>query len=180
MRTLIAAGCAVMLVTGAASAKTYQLTYTGKKLSRAEGAKAIKGVNRVILVLDSATPYPKSTCFNLPLTDLASLTDGVDTLASLAASGYVLSAPTSSISLCTDARGKQIVSWQIVFEFDAPPQGGAEGAEFGLVSYSTPLEHGGYYDEADFRTQHKKNGRIDQHADDNVMAAGTWRYKVLD
>jgi hypothetical protein len=180
MRTLIAAACAVMLVTGAASAKTYQLTYVGKKLTRADDRNALRGAKRLILVLESATPYRKSTCFNLPLTDLASLTDGVDTLASLAASGYILSAPTSSISLCTDDRGKQIVSWQIVFEFSAPPQGGAEGAEYYLVSYSTPLEHGGYSDEVDFRTQHKKNGRINQHADYNVVTAGTWRYKVLD
>jgi hypothetical protein len=180
MRTFIAAACAVMLVTGAASAKTYQLTYTGKRMSDPLGYKPIRNARKVVLAFESPIPYPKNSCFNLPLTDLTSLTDGADTQASLAASGYILDNNDSSILLCTDASGKRILSWQIAFEYSADLQQNLYAGQFNLSSASTPPQGYRDYDAVVFRTQKKKGGRVSYHAMSNQVAAGNWRYKVLD
>ncbi len=180
MRIFIATALLALLGVRGASAKTYQLTYTGNRLSVLGDYRPIRHAKRVVLVMESSTPYPKNECFTLPVTALSSLSDGADTMASLQAAGYTLNPPTSSISLCTDAGGKQVVSWQIMFEFDAVPQGGAYADEYYLSSLSAPPHNPSVYDAAVFRTQNKKGGRVNYRGDGNLVSAGTWRYKVLD
>jgi hypothetical protein len=180
MRIFIAGVMGALLGVSGACGKTYQLTYTGNQLAVASGMKPIKHAKRLILVFASSAPYPKNSCFSLPYTALASLTDGADTLASLAAAGYIVNSPTY-ISLCTDASGKQVQTWQIEYGFYANSQyQKGRYNYYEVFSYSTPPHGDTYYDMASFVIQGKDRGKLKYFGDNNTVSSGTWRYKVLD
>jgi hypothetical protein len=163
---------ALLLMAAPACAKTFQLKYTGGQLDRVSG-RGIRGAKRLVYVITSKKPFPKNSCFDVPLAEVTAFTDGVDSIATLTAAGYTLD-QTSTLSLCSDASGRHILTWQINYTFSEPSQYPGRDSTY----YSdTDNPASGYYDTCTFSIAEQHNYKIRGMA--NPRAPGTWKYKVL-
>jgi hypothetical protein len=175
MRNAFPTALALLLMAGAASAKTFQLTYTGGRLRHVSQYHGIPGEKKLVFVITSNQPFPKNTCFGVPLSEVTSFTDGVDTIATLTAAGYILS-QNSFFSLCSDTSGQHIRTWQIAYGWTAPSQYSEEDNTYEVTSFY-PEGDNGFYDQSSFVLA-EHNGYKTLEMED-VLTPGTWRYKVL-
>ncbi len=129
---------------------------------------------RLEFVITSNSPFPKNSCFNVPVSAVTSFTDGVDTIQTLEAAGYTL-VQNSPISLCSDATGRKVASWKFIYGFSSPSKYQGKDnyyqansffpANLDIYDASTFLL-AGYYEYGE-RTMR------------NLLAPGTWKYKVV-
>jgi hypothetical protein len=163
---------ALLLLAAPACAKTFQLTYTGGSLERI-GDRGIHGAKRLVYVITSKKPFPKNSCFDVPLAEVTAFTDGIDSIATLTAAGYTLD-QTSTLSLCSDASGRHILTWQINYTFSEPSQYPGKNNAYTSETYNPTSS---YYDECTFTIAEQYNDKSKGMA--NPRAPGTWKYKVL-
>jgi hypothetical protein len=167
---------ALLLLAAPACAKTFQRTYTGGSLERI-GDRGIHGAKRLVYVITSKKPFPKNTCFDVPLAEVTAFTDGIDSIATLTAAGYTLD-QTSTLSLCSDSSGRNILTWQINYTFSEPSQyPGRDNIYYSDTDNPVSGGVGGYYDECTFAIAEQNNNKV--LAMINPRAPGTWKYKVL-
>jgi hypothetical protein len=168
---------AAFLAITEAQAKTYQWTYTGgDRLLPVRGFDPIKHVRRLLVTLASPTPFPKSTCFDVPQAEMVSLTDGHDTLQTLEAAGFALG-QSSDITLCTDATGKAISSWTFDVGLFKATKNGTGSRQYVAFTQSTEQPGYEYFDSVAFYPA-GRHGRF--MAMQNASAAGSWKLKVIN
>jgi hypothetical protein len=174
MRSILLFGAAFLLAAGPAGAKTYQLIYTGGRLRPVSQVQHIPGAKRLEFVITSNSPFPKNSCFNVPVSAVTSFTDGVDTIQTLEAAGYTLF-QNGPISLCSDATGRKVVSWKFVYSFSSPSK--YQGRDNEYVAQSFYPASGNMYDESEFQLAEVYNYKLLIMEDQ--LAPGTWKYKVV-
>jgi hypothetical protein len=157
------------LVTAAhvAQAKTFELLYTGNRLTRTPDYRAIKHAKKILITVSSDRPFPANTCFDVPFQEVTSMTDGVDTLQTLAAAGYTQYPGNYTFNLCSDASGRHILSWTVVIPFTAPTQFGNDQNGYAAGTFSSPPQ--GLYDQILFDIYKKANKPI-SYDDSNTVA----------
>jgi hypothetical protein len=165
---------ALLLMAVPACAKTFQFTYTSGVLTRSHGIHPSPGAKQLAFVITSRKPFPKNTCFDVPLSEVTSYTDGVDSIETLTAAGYTLD-QDSFLSLCSDASGRHIMTWQISYNFSEPSQ--YPNYPNNYSAQSNFPKYAGFYDTAFFLI-----GDYNRYKEDlmqNVTGSGTWKYRVL-
>ncbi len=159
------------------NAKTFNYLYNGNKLTRTPYFGRIAHLRNLTLTLSSPTELPANTCSDLPLTSLTALSDGRDTLASLAAAGLTIE-PESSISLCAGATGKNIVSWVVSLGFTGAQQHHDRNAIYTAGTQSSMTQGMPWFD-AVF-AEHGRGYHSKERGDWNATAAGTWQVQRGD
>ena len=165
------------LVTAAhvAQAKTFELLYTGNRLTRTPDYRAIKHAKKILITVSSDRPFPANTCFDVPFQEVTSMTDGVDTLQTLAAAGYTQYPENYTFNLCSDASGRHILGWTVEIVFSAPTQFGDDQNFYGAETFSSPPE--GLYDQSVFDIYKALNKQI-FYDDGNTATPGSWEFRV--
>jgi hypothetical protein len=175
MRIGILLIAALVTATHVAQAKTFELLYTGNRLTRTPDNRAIKHAKKILITVSSDRPFPANTCFDVPFREVTSMTDGVDTLQTLAAAGYTEYPGNYTFNLCSDASGRHILGWTVEIPFLAPAQFGDDQNGYAVETFSSPPE--GFYDQIFFEIFKKANKPI-SYDDSNTVAPGSWEFRV--
>jgi hypothetical protein len=155
MRALCAVCCVCWPIGAAAQGAAYLLQFIGKKLQQVPLYQPIQGADRLIMQFTGATAPAANACTDVTANGwgLVSFSDGIHSLASLEQEGWQLS--TANLSVCTDATGKNILSWSGQFTllyqypsddyyvyaalFEAPA---AQGVNYpGPLFYGVQMQH---------------------------------------
>jgi hypothetical protein len=186
MRTADLLVASMLFACATANAATYQLTFTGKKLTPPPGCSnsfcsGVSGANQLDFVFSGTSRLPANRC-STPLDsgwNLVSFTDGANTLASLETAGWTIIGSQTELYVCTNSTGKKIVSWEAGVELTYNyPSEDYYAYEAGVSSTA----HAGQYYPGDFyyaiQIPHVVNGSTVGVAEDwNPAKPGSWKLK---
>jgi hypothetical protein len=107
---------------GSAHGATYELMFTGQHLTAKPGVPPVPGVKKLVFGF-SVPAIPAGQCAQSMTVLPTSFTDGRNTLASLAAAGYLESPGDFTLNICISKNGKGISSWfaDLTFYKKVPP-----------------------------------------------------------
>jgi hypothetical protein len=169
--------CLITLFACQAHARTFNYVYAGNNLTQTPYFGRIAHLRNLTLTVSSPTELPANTCSDLPLTSLTALSDGRDTLASLAASGFVIET-VSWISLCAGVTGNDIVSWVVGLGFTGTRQHHDKNALYTAGTQSAMTQRMPWFDLVVW--QHGLGYKTKDRWDWNTTAPGTWQVQAVD
>jgi hypothetical protein len=176
MRRSVLAASVILTSYQNVTAQTFNYVYTGNKLTKSPYYRRIPDVRQLSLTVSSPTELPANACTNLPQTALTALSDGRDTLASLAAAGFTLAG--SSISLCTDAEGKSVTSWVLDLGFTGSSEHHNKNTVYTAYTDSVMTQGRPWFDSVGL--EHGLGYKTKFRFDWNTTATGTWQIQRGD